>query len=1829
MVISLSVLSVIVLSLLFLPALGNEQNATVTFYSDGKVYSIQEIEIGQTLEVPTTPPLPDGMVSFVGWSVNETDLENIYNFSTPVTENFNLYAQFSDKHLISFKDADGEIYKTELIEADGYVSMPETPPVSEGKLFLYWTVGDSSEIYLFDTPVNSNFILTPNYGDAHYIYFNSMKGSSVESQSVADGGYLSEPQNPTRQGYVFAHWSTNKDADPNDTTSAFDFSGPITQSLSLYAIWKPDTANMPDVKVIVWKEKERLPIQFDKTDPTNYVYFDSYITGALAGSVLTVTENEVKQSLSETPPFSEFYRSIPVIVEGDGTTITNVYYTSTLYNVTFNLNESGAQMKVFNETYSGSKTYSVQIKLNMNLEDIWPVNGQENFEISRSGKIFYGWLPPSDLNDYTRNQSNGTNGTQRYIIATKHLICSPDLLPDENYTASNGNGYTINGYWLNESIAANISLNYMFEILPGKTPSGTLGKDYVYYDGSGTNKTYIRNTQYSQDGVISTAQLNKSYALKTIDGKNNLTERSLRYNSTTLKLEPTPAYIVKEHFLVYDRERYNLEFDTLGGNSISNISGILSEQSLQDFSIPEPTRSGHEFIGWYEDADYNMPFDLNNSTMPNRDLLLFARWEPTELTATFYDSNGGKELGVQNVASGSVVRAPEKGDPYYLENGKSYENLGIFKGWYYTKPSGLVVPFDFSEPVHENVTLYGLYQTSGFTITYDKAGGTGVEPTDNERYKLNVLAQVKNASLTKDGKVLAGWQEKDKAGMIYYPNSTIKMYGHVNFEAVYTDIGTLTNLTYHSNFGETPQTIKDPVIIGNQYSLRHNQTFEREGFILKGWSENPGDLQPRYDCGQIFTIPAGETTLYAIWAHDGTTYYNVTYKANGGTGADHVVSVIPGENTTIISNGTAQMGRVGHAFNGWNTEPVGTGTDYAEGTKITPTADMTLHAQWTHDGSTFYNITYKPNGGNGTDHIVSVIPGEKHTIVSNATAKMSRIGHTFDGWNTIARDAGAKYTAGEEIIPLSDMTLYAKWTHNGNTYYNITYKANGGTGADHVVSVIPGDNHSIISNATAHMSRAGHAFSGWTENADGTGTSYTTGSSVTPTANMTLYAKWTHDGNTYYNVTYNANGGIGPEYTVRVIPGEKHSVLSNENLTISRIGHDFSGWTETSAGTDPVYTEGDEVTPAGDMMLYAKWTHDGNTFYNITYKANNGTGADYTVKVPPGEKHTVLSNDTAGMENSGNNFVKWATQADGTGEDYMAGEEMTPTDNMTLYAIWTPDGTTIYNVTYKANGGSGADHIVKVISGEKHTVVTNYKAKIEKEGFNFVKWTTGSDGTGTVYLPDAEITVTADVTLYANWVHDGSTYYTVTYKTNGGTGADHTERVTPGEKHSVASVQETGMQKQGFDFVKWTAQADGSGTEYTPGTEITPTANLTLFANWTHDGTTFYNVTYKANGGTGADHTEKVIPGEVHSIPTNDAVGMAKVGYDFVKWTTEADGSGTEFVAGAEIIPAADVTLFANWDHDGNTYYNVTYKANGGTGADYTVKIIPGDDHEIADDQTAKMSKKGYILTAWTENENGGGASYTPGDKITPVSDMTLFARWEYDGVTSFGITYDPNTGSGGKTEQVKSGEKHTVLTKEEAAVIKAGYLFKEWNTQAGGTGKTYAPGTEITPEADMTLFAQWEVHPGRFTVTYDVNGGEGTPPQDPKQYMYDETVTVLSNETISKSGYKFENWNTEKDGTGKAYGSGNEFNIQNDTALYAVWKSNGSSGGGNGTGNPVVNNSTDDDNMGGVPGGPSKGNPEQKPDPKKNMWVVLFIPLAISMFVFYTRRDIDDSKIE
>jgi uncharacterized repeat protein (TIGR02543 family) len=119
---------------------------------------------------------------------------------------------------------------------------------------------------------------------------------------------------------------------------------------------------------------------------------------------------------------------------------------------------------------------------------------------------------------------------------------------------------------------------------------------------------------------------------------------------------------------------------------------------------------------------------------------------------------------------------------------------------------------------------------------------------------------------------------------------------------------------------------------------------------------------------------------------------------------------------------------------------------------------------------------------------------------------------------------------------------------------------------------------------------------------------------------------------------------------------------------------------------------------------------------------------------------------------------------------------------------------------------------------------------------------------------------------------------------------------------------------------------------------------------------------------------------------------------------------------------------------------------------------------------------------------------------------------------------------------------------------VKNGYTFKGWGLSADTTTVSYAVGANYTADDDIVLYAIWE--PWTHTVTFDLNGGEGTVPSS--FISTTGTDSVISTEQPYKNNSVFRYWCTKQSGSGgtKYYIGDGYDTLKNGgtVTLYAIW---------------------------------------------------------------------------
>jgi uncharacterized repeat protein (TIGR02543 family) len=406
-----------------------------------------------------------------------------------------------------------------------------------------------------------------------------------------------------------------------------------------------------------------------------------------------------------------------------------------------------------------------------------------------------------------------------------------------------------------------------------------------------------------------------------------------------------------------------------------------------------------------------------------------------------------------------------------------------------------------------------------------------------------------------------------------------------------------------------------------------------------------------------------------------------------------------------------------------------------------------------------HTVSFDTNGGEGTvPSTMTVEEGESIWIPSGS--ELTKEGYYFDGWNTKADGTGDRYgpgityAGGNPSFIYEDTTLYANW----RPLPVVSYDANGGVGTVPPSQTgLPYREKATVAGGNG-LTKEGYWFNGWNTEADGSGTAYTDGVSLTfpLDENITLYAQWVDLAVTRYTVTYDANGisGAAPS-SQEALYGSAVTLKTDSGLTMS--GYAFSGWNTKADGTGTAYAAGDSYTVTGDITLYAQWTELYTVRYNEGSSSYSSTLA--SVSLPPRQQVESGSIITVGGDNLVNaiyhyasetlKFRGWYWYKDRAGGTFYApGDSLTVTEDILLYALWEElDQVTL---RYDANDGSGGVSSYAIFPGERKALPGS--SQFTRFGYTLDGWNTAADGTGAAYAGNADFTAgEEDTTLYAQW----------------------------------------------------------------------------------------------------------------------------------------------------------------------------------------------------------------------------------------------------------------------------------------------------------------------------------------------------------------------------------------------------------------------------------------------------------------------------------------------
>lgn len=545
--------------------------------------------------------------------------------SVTQTQTITVQAIFETVYTVYFCYKDRTVATKELTDTQPFVSTGDVlVPVGADEKLTGWYIGGTryERVSTADFPAGSDTLtLTAKVDKGHWIHFNSAGGSYVAPQFVT--GNTIQPADPARPGFSFEGWY-------EESGNRFTFGNQLTSNITLTAHWKSNTSTK--YTVIHWQEKA------DES-----------------GWSLHETETKTGGTGAQTAAASKSYPGFTAqtitqqTINGDGSTIVNVYYKRNVYDVKF--------FTIKYEWFSGKYVKDKEIdsiritaKYGANISNMWPGG---IWTTSPGGSTFQasiGTMPLGGDEFFKTSQGNAKADYYLQSLAGNYVLHHTDTGGASSSTVTNEDRYPITGFTCNTAKSAKNGAWYN----GAKFYYDRNSYQIVFMNHGSKEKELVKKYEQSiaDAGYTPTAPANmQDYTFggwfdneKCEGSAYVFTGKKMPAHNLTLYAKWVPkTYTVT----VYDVDR-TTDIETF---TDVPMGGTILESQMPEGKVT--LGAGDTFLGWMDMQDH-MPFHFD--TRIHRDYQLYAKTGNEKQFAVTYalgDGSGNAPVDSNKYARGA------------------------------------------------------------------------------------------------------------------------------------------------------------------------------------------------------------------------------------------------------------------------------------------------------------------------------------------------------------------------------------------------------------------------------------------------------------------------------------------------------------------------------------------------------------------------------------------------------------------------------------------------------------------------------------------------------------------------------------------------------------------------------------------------------------------------------------------------------------------------------------------------------------------------------------------------------------------------------------------------------------------------------------------------------------------------------------------------------------------------------------------------------------------------------------------------------------------------
>ncbi|HAU88071.1 MAG TPA: hypothetical protein DCW90_22125, partial [Lachnospiraceae bacterium] len=1084
----------------------------ITFESnEGSEIASQNVEYNNKVIYPEAPEREG--YCFDGWYVND-EFTTAFDFATQIKDDYVLYAKWS----LDYRTLETAIAQAREVVNDT-VLMEQ---YADATVFAYMSIIEGATEVLEEQSAESPdeiIEIIEALQDAREaltiktlaVSFNTNEGSLVATKYVTYGNPVNKPSNPSRRGYVFAGWYTDK-----ELNQVYDFTVRVKKDITIYARWEIDYADLEKAIQTAGKTLE------------DQVYLAPYTSESIK-AYGRITEEAKVMIANNTATCADDVNELVALLENPLETLVKKKLT-----VTFETN-GGTLIASQTVTYGESARK--------------PANP------TRTDFIFAGWYTDEGFSKtyvFTSQVKQDTVIYVKWILdysqlkvvvqdANKKLTNMEFLAPYTSDSIKNyENAYREASSMLEQQTADSVdSITAMINAIRGaekaltkktlmvrfETNGGTeIAKQEVFYGDyvakvkapvkenynfagwfadKACTKAFKFSNQVKQDIIIyakwdvdytkleeaisyaesklSNETLMAPYTEQSIDNYRKVLENAKAVcNSQSAETAEDMLGLVDElskAFNALEVKNYQVSFNSNGGSSVETQTVAYGACATEP---AEPTKSGYVFAGWFKQETLQEIYNFIDEIKAN--VVVYAKWNID------YSALSAQVKVAEEQLKDSTFTAP-----YTADSLQNYQNI-LTRAKQVLMEESAISADEVSLLIQELKAAAGGLGRKVLTVKFDTNGGSQVA-AQRIGYG-DSLATIETPA--RDGYDFIGWY-KDQ-GLSENFDQRLKI---------------VDNMTIYAGWALSYQELNKTVSVAEEKMKEAEFEAKYKKTSLLAFHSAYNKARSMLDAQNAQTPEDIKTAIIALenaQANLAIKTLTVSFVMNGGSAVEKQ-TVLYGEKAVQPNAPT----KAGFTFNNWYTNKTFTNVyDFVAPVK----KNVTIYAKWdVFYGSLKEAIQYA-QGVLASEDIVSYTETsvEDYRVVLQEAIEMQA--------NDTAKTA-------EQVASLIEK-LNAPQSILIKRVLEVTFDCNGGT-AINAQNITYGDK---VSMPTA-PSKAGYIFIGWYADSALTD-DYSLGAPVTES--MVLYAKWELNYNALKDALDAANEKItDPDF----IPSKTNHTMDN------------------------------------------------------------------------------------------------------------------------------------------------------------------------------------------------------------------------------------------------------------------------------------------------------------------------------------------------------------------------------------------------------------------------------------------------------------------------------------------------------------------------------------------------------------------------------------------------------------------------------------------------------------------------------------------------------------